>query len=187
MQEAERLKKEVCFAVYSRFAQMASSGEEKALKEAGMSDFLITRLAHMSLKEMNMQSERRVSAIDMDGVFETLFSEVFDIPKEWRELISHGATNKMMKHYFGARTDDCRHCRSEVTVLKPFRARVIGNKLHREVCKSLEAVLKDVDDFRTLSSDVLLAIAKEHQVSLGALWHELEVWETVYEQEKNPA
>ncbi|HBC3487047.1 STY4526/YPO1902 family pathogenicity island replication protein [Vibrio parahaemolyticus] len=187
MQEAERLKKEVCFAVYSRFAQMASSGEEKVLKGAGMSDFLITRLAHMSLKEMNTQSLRRVSAIDMDGVIETLFSEVFEMPDEWREFLTHGATNKMMKHYFGARPADCQYCRGELNISASFRGRAIGHKKHSEVCESLHKVLKDVDDFRTLSSDVLLEIAKEHQVSLGALWNQFEKWERVNEQEKNPA
>ncbi|EHJ9984930.1 DUF2857 family protein [Vibrio parahaemolyticus] len=187
MQDAERLlAREVCHAMVSKLAFLAGSGQKDVLEAIGMDDDRIAFLESMSNRDLN-RWVKRCHNVDIKGFVDELFSDDFEMPKEWREFLSHGANNKMMKHYFGARPADCSICRDDLTVLKPYRARVIGNKQHRDVCKTLAEALKEVDNFRQLSSETLLNVAQTHQVSLGALWNELEKWEKQNEQKNSKA
>uniref|UniRef100_UPI0026118B00 hypothetical protein n=1 Tax=uncultured Vibrio sp. TaxID=114054 RepID=UPI0026118B00 len=88
------------------------------------------------------------------------------------------ANNKMMMHFFGVRAEECRAFRDKLFIDKPYRARSISDKQHSEVCK----VLMEQGDYHQISAETLLQIAKTHQVSLGALWAELEKWDKEHEQ-----
>ncbi|HHY0467068.1 TPA: STY4526/YPO1902 family pathogenicity island replication protein [Vibrio parahaemolyticus] len=189
MQGQERLTSEVCHVVFSKLAYLASSGQDDALKAAGFNERQIAQLGNASYREFDKWLTQRKHKVDIQVVLKGLFPDELEIPKEWREMIVHGANNKMMKHYFGARTDDCRRCRDELTVLKHYRGRVIGHKKHSDVCKALAEVMSDeaVEDFRDLPFEGLLNVAKTYQVSLGALWNELESWEKQNEQKNSKA
>ncbi|WP_158008908.1 hypothetical protein [Vibrio tasmaniensis] len=50
--------------------------------------------------------------------------------------------------------------------------------LNSAVCKAL----MEQGDYRQISAEALLQIARTYQVSLGALWKELEKWDKEHEQ-----
>ncbi|WP_170964622.1 hypothetical protein, partial [Vibrio sp. F13] len=59
-----------------------------------------------------------------------------------------------------------------------YRGRSISHKQHSAVCKAL----MEQGDYRQISAEALLQIARTYQVSLGALWKELEKWDKEHEQ-----
>ncbi|KAB5597896.1 STY4526/YPO1902 family pathogenicity island replication protein [Vibrio parahaemolyticus] len=194
MQEIETLlTSEISHAIISKLVSLAHSGQKPMLKAVGMDDGLINKFEKMSFMDVRQFVENKCCSEDVQSFqswLQALLKNLQDeVPEPCREFLLHGASNELMFHCFRAGPAQCSQWRARLTIKRLFRARTISDKKHGEVCKSLAKALegKSIGEFRQLSPDVLLAVAKEHQVSLGALWHELEVWESLYEQEKNPA
>ncbi|UMM06913.1 DUF2857 domain-containing protein (plasmid) [Vibrio campbellii] len=173
----DALTSEVCHVVITKLAYLAGSGQEALLREAGVSDAQISKLEKLSYRELDAWIRKNKGELDISPFMQAIFPES-NIPPEWKAFLQHGANNKMMKHYFGARAEECSAWRERLTIEPVFRARSIAHKQHSAVCKALMAQ----GDYRHISADALLEVAKTHRVSLCALWKELETWDEEHEQ-----
>lgn len=181
MVDKEVLTNEVCHAVLTRLAFLASSGQKSALESVGVTHIQISRLEKLSFSDVNeLLDSDSVAQLDISDWINSLMDGLQEeVPEPYRSHLLHGANNKMMFHFFKASASQCREWREKLTLEKPFRARAISHKKHGEICKAL---LKH-GDYRQLTADALLEVAKTHQVSLCALWKEIEKWEKDSEQE----
>ncbi|HHY0556429.1 TPA: STY4526/YPO1902 family pathogenicity island replication protein [Vibrio parahaemolyticus] len=191
MQDAERLlTSEVCHAMVSKLAFLAGAGQKDVLEAIGVSDAQISLLEKMSFVDVRNFVEEKQQPVELlPWVHNLLEALQDDVPEPYREYLLYGANNDMMLRFFRIGAAQCGKWRRMLTIEKPFRARVIGHKKHSDVCKTLAKVMKNeaVEDFRDLSFEGLFNVAKTHQVSLGALWNELESWEKQNEQKNSKA
>ncbi len=178
-QSQDVLTSEVCRAVVLKLADLACSGQEQTLKAFGVTEQQIHQLSRLSQKEIHRLSSIRKNIIDVNSLLTMLFPEM-RFPSEWEVFFLHGANNEMMKHYFGARPEDCHSCRSQITKEQVLKGRTIPHTKHSDVTKSLKAE----PDFRRIEAPALLKIAQKHQVSLCAIWNELKKWDKEYDEKK---
>ncbi|OEF86845.1 STY4526/YPO1902 family pathogenicity island replication protein [Vibrio splendidus] len=171
------LTSEVCQVVITKLAYLAVSGQEEVLKAIGVSDAQISRLERLSYRELDGWIRQRKGALDITPLMQALFSDA-EPPEEHKTFLLHGANNKMMMHFFGVRAEECCAFRDKLSIDKSYRGRSISHKQHSAVCKAL----MEQGDYRQISADALLQIARTYQVSLGALWKELEKWDKEHEQ-----
>ncbi|HBC3474235.1 TPA: DUF2857 family protein [Vibrio parahaemolyticus] len=175
----DALTSEVCHVVITKLAYLAGSGQEALLKEVGISDKEISRLERLSLSELNRLVDGHQHPVDIQGWICSLLQDLKeDVPEVYRDYLLHGANNKMMFRFFKVNAAQCSAWRERLTIEPVFRARSIAHKQHSAVCKALMAQ----GDYRHISADALLEVAKTHRVSLCALWKELEKWDEEHEQ-----
>lgn len=173
------LTSEVCHVMITKLAYLASSGQAAALRDVGMSDKDISRLEHLSLCELSRLVDARKPPVDIKEWISSLLQELKEeVPDRYRDYLQFGANNKMMFRLFKVNAAQCSAWRDSLNIDRQYRARSISHKQHSAVCKAL----MEQGDYRQISAEALLQIARTYQVSLGALWKELEKWDKEHEQ-----
>ncbi|AUI88912.1 hypothetical protein BS333_21265 (plasmid) [Vibrio azureus] len=171
IQSRDVLASELCHVVVAKLAYLAGTGQGEMLKTVGVSDKQIIQLNKLSLNEINQLVAK--NQIDVRGFVNSVLDELNDdVPEQYKTYLEYGANNKMMFRYFNVQAAQCSSWRSSLTIEPPFRARSIAHKKHSAVCKALQAE----GPYQQISAEALLKIAKTYQVSLCALWKELEEW-----------
>lgn len=172
MQNKNTLASEICKAVVLKLADIACSDEKcHSLRAAGISEQQIDQLKQLSHQKLKPFVEECQVRVNIDEWVETMLKK--EVPESYRDFLLHGANNAMMHQWFKISATQCSEWRNALMIAPEYRCRTITHTKHVEVVKDLTAE----GDFRQISADALLRIAKKHQVSLCALWNELKKWE----------
>lgn len=177
-QTQNKIQAEIWWAVLSHLSALASLERDETLLNAGIAPELLETLKHqssVSLRELSLVLTQTHSLWDIEQLARQL--RLAAIPDEAKKLITFGANNKVMMHYLRANAAQCSKWREDLEVEKPFRARCLPtNKALAIIMERLQALCKTYSP-TSIPAQELLSIAQEYQVSLGALWVELEKWD----------
>ncbi len=169
------LSADVCRLIIGHLSALACAEEYDILLEAGISKANIRSLKRLSYEDVWRLAQLSDKTVDVKALLKNVFAK--EVPEEYLPYLLHGASNKWMEHYFRVNAAKCSKWREDLEVEKPFRARCLPtNKALAIIMERLQALCKTYSP-TSIPAQELLSIAQEYQVSLGALWVELEKWD----------
>ncbi|EGU42038.1 hypothetical protein VII00023_01775 [Vibrio ichthyoenteri ATCC 700023] len=179
-----QVQTEIWWAVLNHLSAVASLGKDEHLLNAGMMPELIAALKYQSSVDLRQLS----SSLTQTGMLWDInqlcrMIRLAAIPKEAQELLLLGANNKVMARYLRTSAAKCKEWREVVEVTPCFRARCVPDKNYQTVLELLDQLCEKHTPMG-IPIDELLTIAQQHQVSLGAMWTELEKWDEEDEADK---
>ncbi|ANU39480.1 hypothetical protein [Vibrio scophthalmi] len=175
------LTADVCRLIVGHLSMLACSGEEKALLASGIPKSNIRALKRLSYEDSWKLSQKADDVLDIKALLKGVFKK--NVPEEYLPYLMYGANNKQMEHHFRIRASKCGPWRDDLNIERKFRTRLLPNKKYKIVVD----LLNDLCEKHTpmgIPIDELLTIAQQHQVSLGAMWTELEKWDEEDEADK---
>ena len=168
------LEADVCRLIVGHLSALACSGQVDILRKAGVSTANIRSLKRLSHEDTWKLAQKSENAIDVNVLLKGLFKK--EAPEEYMPYLLYGVNNKQMEHHFRINAAKCSKWRENLAVEKPFRARSLPNKQYQEVMEALKVLCREHTPMG-IPAEALLTIAQQYQVSLGAIWSELEKWD----------
>ena len=179
-----QIQTEIWTIVLNHLASLAAAGREQELLMAGINTELLTILKSqtvLSLRSLSCDLTETGLLWDIGQLCRMI--RLASVPKEAQELLLFGANNKVMSNYLRINAAKCKEWREVLEVESCFKARCVPDKIYKKVLDELNA-LCGVHTAMNIPIDALLILAQQHQVSLGAMWTELEKWDNKNEADK---
>ncbi len=164
-QELNLVRNEVCCAVVTTLAQLATKGQGDSLKVMGFQPEKLKLLSQIELQVLaNTLCQR--GAIDMSALRSAI--ELAEIPQDIQYLLRLGASNKFFQEFCGV-VDVPPKWRKLVPPDDDFKNRSISdNKVLWALIEELE-----LESLSVLSLEQMTNIALSLPSSLGAIWAEI--------------
>lgn len=165
----------VCFAVINTLVTLASRGQKDTLKQLGVPDKDIERLARFSIKDIDTLTSSSCHRVDLRGGVRTMLKK--PVPEKYREYIEFGACNEMLGHHFRISAAQGSEWRDDEGVREGYRARKFSHTEHKAALNALQKLALEYLTFKDVAPEQLLKLAKEHELSVRSLWNQLKEWE----------
>ena len=167
----------VCRTLLVTLARLASRGQLQSLKSVGMTSDDIDRVSRLSIHDIDELTDASCHRLDLTEMVRSLMKE--PVPDEFREYFEYGISNEMMRYYFRVSNAQCCDWRGDLTVAAPYNGRSVPEDVEPFISPELLRIRKErvENSNRQYEVEQMLKLAKEHKVSLRAIWSELKKWE----------